>query len=96
MCGQCLKMGEIDVTAWLNAGPVFLKTEALIQRVQFDVCYKDVTFATLNRDDFLDEINKALPLVDWEKAYREFRAAGEKTNILGGAPWCTMMYRGHV
>jgi hypothetical protein len=40
--------------------------------------YKDVTFETLNREDFLPLIEKALPAVNWEKAYKDFRAAGEK------------------
>ena len=39
--------------------------------------YKDVTFDTLNREDFLGSIQKAYPDEDWEKAYKEFRAAGE-------------------
>ena len=41
---------------------------------------KDVTFETLNRQDFLDAIQEAFPRVNWEKAYEEFRAAGEKEN----------------
>jgi hypothetical protein len=40
--------------------------------------YKDVTFETLNREDFLPLIQKAFPAVNWEKAYKDFRAAGEK------------------
>jgi hypothetical protein len=46
--------------------------------MQLDVRYKDVTFETLNREDFLDAIKEAFPHVDWDKAYNEFRAAGEK------------------
>jgi hypothetical protein len=41
--------------------------------------YKDVTFETLNREDFLPLIQEAFPAVNWEKAYEEFRAAAEKT-----------------
>jgi hypothetical protein len=41
--------------------------------------YKDVTFETLNKPDFLSLIQKAFPAVNWDKAYEEFRAAGEKT-----------------
>jgi hypothetical protein len=37
-----------------------------------------VTFETLNRKEFLPLIKKAFPAVNWEKAYTEFRAAGEK------------------
>ena len=39
--------------------------------------YKDVTFETLNREDFLDSVKDAFPSVDWEKAYSEFKAAGQ-------------------
>jgi hypothetical protein len=42
--------------------------------------YKDVTFETLNRKDFLPLIKEAFPDADWEKAYSEFRAAGEKSS----------------
>ena len=57
---------------------MFPKAEALIQKMQLDVRYKDVTFETLNREDFLDAIKEAFPKIDWDKAYKEFRAAGEK------------------
>jgi hypothetical protein len=46
--------------------------------MQLDVRYKDVTFETLNREDFLDAIKEVFPHVDWDKAYKEFRAAGEQ------------------
>ena len=39
---------------------------------------KDVTFETLNRQDFLDTLQEAFPRVNWEKPHEEFRAAGEK------------------
>ena len=39
--------------------------------------YKDVTFETLNREDFLDSVKAAFPDVDWQKAYSEFKAAGQ-------------------
>ena len=79
MRGQFLKFGEAEARAWLDGelDRVFPKAEALIRKMQLDVRYKDVTFETLNRDDFLDAIKKAFPHVDWEKAYSEFRAAGE-------------------
>ncbi len=65
---------------WLDGelDRVFPKAEALIQKMQLDVRYKDVTFETLNREDFLDAIKDAFPRIDWDKAYKEFRAAGEK------------------
>jgi len=57
---------------------LFPKAEALIQKMQLDVRYKDVTFETLNREDFLDAVKEVFPRIDWDKAYKEFRAAGEK------------------
>lgn len=80
MRGQFLKFGEAEAKIWLDGelDRVFPKAEALIQKMQLDVRYKDVTFETLNRKDFLEAIKKAFPRVDWDKAYSEFRAAGEK------------------
>ncbi len=51
---------------------VFPKAEALIQKMQLDVRYKDVTFETLNREDFLDAVKEVFPRIDWDKAYKEF------------------------
>ena len=82
MRGQFLKFSEDEARAWLDGelDRVFPKAEALIQKMQLDVRYKDVTFETLNREDFLDAIKAAFPMIDWEKTYKEFRAAGEKEN----------------
>ncbi|MGA2637184.1 hypothetical protein [Methylocella sp.] len=46
--------------------------------MQLDVRYKDVTFETLNQKDFLEAVKAAFPRIDWDKAYEEFRAAGER------------------
>ena len=46
--------------------------------MQLDVRYKDVTFGTLIQKDFLEAVKEAFPQIDWDKAYSEFRAAGEK------------------
>jgi hypothetical protein len=80
MRGQFLKFEEAEARVWLNGelDRVFPKAEELIQKMQLDVRYKDVTFETLNREDFLDAIKEAFPRIDWDKAYKEFRAAGEK------------------
>jgi hypothetical protein len=80
MRGQFLKFEEAEARAWLDGelDRVFPKAEALIQKMQLDVSYKDVTFETLNREDFLDAVKEVFPRIDWDKAYKEFRAAGEK------------------
>lgn len=61
--------GELD--------KVFPSTESLIEEMKLEERYKDVTFETLNRDDFLDSVKDAFPSVDWKKAYREFKAVGQ-------------------
>jgi hypothetical protein len=78
--GQFIKFDESDARAWLDSelDRVFPKAETLIQKMQLEVRYKDVTFETLNREDFLDAVKSAFPRVDWDKAYEDFRAAGEK------------------
>ena len=65
---------------WLDSelGRAFPDAGALIQNMQLDVRYKDMTFEELNREDFLWAVKAAFPEIDWEKAYEEFRAAGEK------------------
>ncbi len=67
-------------TKWLNRRleTAFPKAEGLIQKMILDVQFKDVTFETLNQPDFLESVKKAFPDVDWDKTYREFKAAGEK------------------
>jgi hypothetical protein len=82
MHGQFLKFEEAEARVWLDGelDRVLPKADALIQKMQLDVRYKDVTFETLNREDFLDAIKQAFQRIDWDKAYKEFRAAGEKEN----------------
>jgi hypothetical protein len=80
MRGRYLKFGDAEARVWLDdeLDQAFPKAEAMVQKMQLDVHYKDVTFETLNKQDFLDAVQKAFPRVNWEKAYEGFRAAGEK------------------
>ena len=55
----------------------FPNAQDLINEIQLDVHYKDVTFDTLNRDDFLSSIKAAYPEENWDQTYRDFLAAGE-------------------
>ena len=57
---------------------VFPSAESLIRDMKLEVRFKDVTFETLNREDFLQSVKEVFPSVDWDKAYEEFRAAGEE------------------
>lgn len=81
LLGQSLtgKPSEDDAREWLNEEleRVFPSAESLIQEMKLDDRFKDVTFETLNRKDFLESVKAAFPKVDWDKAYEEFRAAGE-------------------
>ena len=68
-----------DSKAWLDneLSSAIPKAEDLIKKIQLEVNFKDVTFDTLNRDDFLESINAAYPEVNWDATYEEYRAAGE-------------------
>lgn len=76
--------GEKDARLWLNTelDRVFPKADALVQKMQLNVSYKDVTFDTLKHPDFIKLVKAAFPPVDWGKVYEEFRAAGE---VAGGS-----------
>ncbi len=80
MRGQFLKVEEPEARAWLDSelDRVFPEADALVQKMQLDVSYKDVTFETLNQSDFLACVEEAFPWIDWDKAYAEYRAAGER------------------
>jgi hypothetical protein len=74
------KPTEEDARRWLGLqlDRVFPKADQLIQKMELEQTYKDVTFETLNKPDFLSSIKIAFPTVDWERAYEEYRAAGEQ------------------
>ncbi len=70
---------EKGARQWLNneLKRVFPRAASLIRVMKLEERFKDVTFETLNRDDFLESVKGAFPSVGWDKAYEEFRAAGE-------------------
>jgi hypothetical protein len=81
LLGQSLngEISEVTAMKWLNGelDKVFPNAASLIQEMKLDERYKDVTFETLNRTDFLESVKDAFPNVDWDKAYSEFKAAGQ-------------------
>ena len=81
LVGQILQSKPSDDVAkkWLNLqlDPYFPEAETLITEIKLNKYYKDVTFETLNRDDFMEAVKKAFPFIDWDKTYNEFKAAGE-------------------
>jgi hypothetical protein len=80
--GQLLtaKPTDDDARRWLGLqlDRVFPRAEQLIQKMELEQTYKDVTFETLNKPDALSFIKAAFLAVDWDRAYEEYRAAGEK------------------
>lgn len=81
MLGQLLhpKPTDDDARVWLEAelDKVFPAADSLIEKMQLDVRYKDVTYETLNQSDFLKAVEKAFPGNDWGKIHEEYLAAGE-------------------
>lgn len=69
---------------WLNRKlkPVFDKAfdrlKSNVEKMQLIVRYKDVTYETLNREDFLQSVQKEYPYINWDQAHEEYLAAGEK------------------
>ena len=86
LLGQSLngEISESTARAWLHGelDRVFPTAESLIKEMKLDERYKDVTFETLDRDDFLESVKNAFPAVDWDKAYTEFKAAGQSESTL--------------
>jgi hypothetical protein len=79
--GQLLteKPTEEDARRWLGRqlDRVFPKAEHLIEKMDLEKSYKDVTFETLSKPDFLPLLKNAFPDVNWERAYDEYRAVGQ-------------------
>ena len=69
------------VQQWLDSKirAALPKAEELVAEMTLEVVFKDVTFETLNQDGFAESIRKAYPHVNWDKPFREFEAARERT-----------------
>ena len=79
---------QLDARQWLREqlDAVFPSAAELILKMVLNDRYKDVTFETLNESGFLESVKAVYPHVDWEKAYNEFKAAGEE-NLLQLLRW---------
>ena len=70
LLGQSLsgKPSDDEARQWLDAelDRVFPTAESLIQKMKLDERFKDVTFETLNRKEFLESVKAALPKVNWD------------------------------
>ena len=69
-----------DARNWLSReiGRVFPKAESLIGEMRLVVRYMDVTFETLNQEDFLQSVKDAYPDAGWDTVHEEFLAAGSE------------------
>lgn len=70
---------EKDIKCWLDdvISKGFPKVNGLVNNINLDVIFKDVTFEALNDEGFLKRIKEAYSDVDWDKPYEEYLAAGE-------------------
>ena len=85
LLSQVTSVGETEARKWidLQLETLFPNAEDLILGMEMEERYKDMTFETLNQPKFLDAVKKAFPLVNWDQAYHEFRAAGEQQSGSG-------------
>ena len=72
-------VSEEDAVQWLDEelDVVFPDAESLVKEMKLEERYKDITFNTLNNKYFLESVKTKFKHVDWDKAYEEFKAAGE-------------------
>lgn len=70
---------EDDAKRWLDnqLNRVFPRAEALVSDMRLEARFKDVTYETLKRGDFLASVKEAFQSVDWDRPYGEFKAASE-------------------
>ncbi len=68
-----------DAACWLKSelDKVFPVAESLIRKMSLQVSYKDVTYETLNQENFLEAVKSAFPRIDWDRTYNEYKAAKE-------------------
>jgi len=82
LMGQLLGPEPTDSQArkWLlrQLERAFPSTHQVISGMKLDVQYRDVTYETLNENEFADALKKAYPDVNWDKPFDEFNAAKEK------------------
>jgi hypothetical protein len=80
LLGQLIEeLTEVNAKTWLNREleRVFPKVETIVKEMKIETRFKDVTFETLNQEDFLKILKEAYPDVEWNKPYNDFVAAKE-------------------
>ena len=76
------KPTEESARKWLDQelNREFPTVTCLTQEMKLDVHFKDVTLETLERTDFIEQVRRAFPDMDWDRAHKEFMAAGERNS----------------
>ena len=66
--------------AWLKSElkGVFPEAEDLVSGMALNVQFRDVTYETLQQEDFGNALRQAYPHVSWDKPFNEFNAEQEK------------------
>jgi hypothetical protein len=78
MRGQVIRWDEAAARSWLASEltKVFPDASKLLGRIKLEERYKEMTIETLDDEHFLASVKAAYPLIDWDKAYHEYQAAG--------------------
>ncbi len=79
LVGSLLSVADDDIKQWIEEklSSVFPDAKGLIHKMTLEDRYKDVTFETLNRPDFLESVKAAFPRIDWDKPFHDFKAAAQ-------------------
>jgi len=79
LLGSVTTLDQGVIRRWIEyqLAEVFPDSKSLVGKIELRENYKDITFETLNRPEFLEEIKAAFPEMDWEKTYNDFLAAAE-------------------
>jgi hypothetical protein len=56
---------------------VFPSADSIINKMEIKYEFKDLTYETLNKKEFLDNVKKAFKYESWDKAHSEYLAASE-------------------
>jgi hypothetical protein len=75
-------VSEAEARRWLDKelDDVFPSAADLVKKMELEVDYKDVTYETLSKPDFLDAVKVAFPQINWERAHEEYLAAKSQSN----------------
>jgi len=75
----CTPPSDDDIANWIRGelDCVFPEAESLIRKMELKVIFKDVTYESLNQNDFKRRIENVFSNIDWDELYDEYHAMGE-------------------